>query len=70
MTSNQTAVVLDEDDVYDSTAEVAEYFGTSTKTIRRWGKDPDLDFPEPIKIRGRDYHHRPEYRAWAKRQRG
>jgi hypothetical protein len=32
-----------------------ERYGISPMTLWRWDHDPDLDFPKPIRIRGRKY---------------
>jgi hypothetical protein len=41
-------------------AKVALEFGVHIKTIGRWGKDPNLDFPAAIEINGRFYRWRRE----------
>ena len=35
---------------YSSDKVLARYFGTTRKTIWAWSKDPDHNFPKPIKI--------------------
>jgi hypothetical protein len=37
------------------TRKTAERFGVSTRTIQRWRVDPNLNFPKPTSIRGRQY---------------
>jgi hypothetical protein len=37
------------------TRRTATMFGVSTRTIERWRRDPDLGFPAPISINGRNY---------------
>ena len=34
---------------------VAKRYGVHATTIWRWDRDPDLNFPKPIRIRGRKY---------------
>ena len=34
---------------------VGQRYGVCSRTIARWGKDPALNFPPVIKIRGRRY---------------
>lgn len=34
---------------------VARRYGVHATTIWRWDRDPDLNFPKPIRIRGRKY---------------
>lgn len=36
-------------------AVCARYDGKSKMTLYRWCKDPDLNFPKPVKIRGQNY---------------
>lgn len=41
---------------YLSAAAVcARYDGKTRMTLHRWCKDPDLNFPKPVKIRGQNY---------------
>jgi hypothetical protein len=32
-----------------------ERYGVSAMTLWRWDRDPELNFPKPIRIRGRKY---------------
>jgi hypothetical protein len=38
---------------YLSRRRQAERYERSVRTIERWGKDPDLDFPAEIEVNGR-----------------
>ena len=38
--------------------------GISDVTLWRWGRDPSLKFPQPIKISGRNYFRADEIDAW------
>lgn len=40
----------------------------SQMTEWRWQRDPDLDFPKPVKIRNRVYYREAEILAWLDRQ--
>jgi hypothetical protein len=37
---------------------VRQEFNVSYQTIRRWERDPKLNFPAPVWINGRKYHWR------------
>jgi hypothetical protein len=47
-----------------STRSTAEFFDVCTRTIERWRRDPDLGFPTPIVINGRNYHDAEELEAF------
>jgi hypothetical protein len=47
-----------------STRTVGNYFGRSSRTVERWQVDPELNFAQPMVIRGRKYWPRGEVRAW------
>jgi len=38
------------------TRQVCRRYGVSDRTIARWERDPDLQFPQPTEIRGRKYY--------------
>jgi len=40
----------------------------SQMTEWRWQRDPELDFPKPVKIRNRVYYRETEVLAWLDRQ--
>ena len=40
------------------------YGGVSRNTLFRWQRDPELDFPRPVVIRGRHYWRVEELAAW------
>jgi hypothetical protein len=47
-----------------STAEVARRYTKTRRTIERWERDPELNFPKPLIIRGRKYRDEAELAAW------
>jgi hypothetical protein len=49
---------------------VAERYGRSTRTIKRWETDPELAFPPAIYLRGRRYRDALALDAWDAKQRG
>lgn len=34
---------------------VAQRYNVSTRSLNRWGEEPDLEFPSPTYVRGRRY---------------
>ncbi|WP_320202404.1 helix-turn-helix transcriptional regulator [Agrobacterium rosae] len=38
-----------------ATAVCARYDNKTKMTLYRWCKDPELNFPKPVKIRGQNY---------------
>jgi hypothetical protein len=50
---------------YDPDSEVARYFGVHVKSLKRWDKRPELNFPKAIEILGRKYRSRREYHEFA-----
>jgi hypothetical protein len=51
-------------------AVVAARYHRTTQTIERWGRDPELDFPPVIRLRGRRYRDALALDAWDAKQRG
>jgi hypothetical protein len=49
-------------------AKVAERYGVTTVTLWRWDVDPKVDFPKPIRIRGRKYRDVEQLDAFDARQ--
>jgi hypothetical protein len=47
-----------------STRSTADFFDVCTRTIERWRRDPNLGFPPPITINGRNYHDAEELEAF------
>jgi predicted DNA-binding transcriptional regulator AlpA len=41
-------------------ALVAKRYGVSSMTLWRWDRDTELNFPKPIRIRGRKYRRAEE----------
>jgi hypothetical protein len=38
--------------------QVCKEFGITAMTLWRWDRDPELDFPPPVKIRKKNYRSR------------
>ena len=47
---------------------LAEHLGTTTMTIWRWRRKPELDFPKPSVINGVEYNDLDEVDAWMKKK--
>jgi hypothetical protein len=45
-------------------SQVAARYGVHPKTLQRWDATPALEFPQPIRIRGRRYRSIAELDAW------
>jgi hypothetical protein len=45
-------------------SEVKDEFGVCYQTIRRWERDPDLNYPEPVWIKNRKYQSRRKLEAF------
>ncbi len=43
---------------------LARRYGVSPMTVWRWQQDPDLGFPQPLKIMRRNYWHAAEIEQW------
>jgi predicted DNA-binding transcriptional regulator AlpA len=48
--------------------QVAKDVGRTLRTLARWDKDPELNFPKPVVIRGRKYRRADELAAWSREQ--
>jgi predicted site-specific integrase-resolvase len=48
--------------------QLADHFGVSTMTISRWKKDPELNFPDPRLVNGREYYSRSVADQWMEAQ--
>jgi hypothetical protein len=48
---------------------VAERYGRTTKTIARWADDPEMGFPQVIRLRNRRYRDAAALDAWDAKQR-
>jgi hypothetical protein len=44
--------------------DVADEFGKHPRTIKRWARDPKLNFPKLVAINGRLYASRKALEAW------
>ena len=49
--------------------EVCQRYGVKPMTLWRWSRDPDLGFPQPIKIRKRLYRYQDELDDFDERHR-
>jgi hypothetical protein len=47
---------------------VCNRYGRTTRTLERWLKDEDLNFPRPLTINGRRYFYQDELVAWERAQ--
>lgn len=45
----------DDNDRNLPTVQVADRYGTTTRTVERWSEDPELGFPQPIYINRRKF---------------
>jgi len=52
---------------YDPDSVVAKFFGVHVKTIKRWDRRPELNFPAGIRVNDRVYRSRREYHEFARR---
>jgi predicted DNA-binding transcriptional regulator AlpA len=50
-------------------SKVAARYGISHMTLWRWDRDPTLNFPKPVRIRGRKYRDEGELDAFDAAQR-
>jgi hypothetical protein len=46
------------------TRQVCERYGVCDRTIARWERDPELQFPQPTLINGRKYYDDVALTAW------
>jgi hypothetical protein len=46
---------------------IARYFHVHVKSLPRWDRRPDLDFPRPVYINGRKYRRWEEIREFERR---
>jgi hypothetical protein len=47
-----------------SRRQQAQRYGVVSRTIERWGEDPDLNLPPEIEINGRFYRDEDDLDAW------
>jgi predicted DNA-binding transcriptional regulator AlpA len=55
------------DDGVDPDSTVAKLLGVHVKSLPRWDKKPELNFPKPIYINGRKYRRRSEIKEFLRR---
>jgi len=46
------------------TRQVCERYGVTDRTISRWERDPDLNFPQPAVINNRKYYEEDQLTDW------
>jgi hypothetical protein len=56
-----------EDDAVDPDAKVAKQLGIHIKSLIRWDRRPELNFPKPLVINGRKYRRRREVQEFLRR---
>ena len=56
--------MADQPDTLVPDPQVRSLFGVTSMTLYRWTNDPDLGFPQPIRIRSRNYRSRRALDAW------
>jgi predicted DNA-binding transcriptional regulator AlpA len=61
---DQTTSAHNEGERFLPGPKVQSRYGKSHVTIWRWGKDPQLDFPTPMKINGLNYWRLSDLEAW------
>jgi hypothetical protein len=49
-------------------AMVAKRYHVSTRTIPRWEEDPEMDFPQRIRIKDRNYRRLSELEEWERKR--
>jgi predicted DNA-binding transcriptional regulator AlpA len=47
--------------------QVCREFGITSMTLWRWDRDPELDFPPPVKIRKKNYRSRQQLEQFKQR---
>jgi predicted DNA-binding transcriptional regulator AlpA len=58
-----------EPDVYLTSRQVCERYGDMhEQTLWRWGRDPKLEFPSPLKIKGRNLWSERALIVWERRR--
>jgi predicted DNA-binding transcriptional regulator AlpA len=58
---------MQNEDEYLTGGDVDRRYKRSSQTRWRWGKDPTLNFPKPIKIKGRLLYRLSELEDWERR---
>jgi len=53
---------------YMPDALVAARYKVTTRTIDRWDQDPDLEFPEAMRVNGRKYRSVKQLELWERRR--
>jgi hypothetical protein len=65
----KTTVEGKEEDIRLTTPAVARHYAVSTRTIKRWGDDPTIGFPQPeYTASGRSYTWLSQLRAYDRAQ--
>ena len=50
------------------TRGVCVRYGVTDRTISRWERDPELEFPQPSKINNRKYFSEDELASWDRKR--
>jgi hypothetical protein len=63
-------MTIDEDDIgpIPPRRETAQQFGKTTRTLERWERDPELNFPQAITINGLKYDRVRQLQQWMRDQ--
>ena len=49
---------------YQPRKKTAERYGVHVRSIERWERNPEMNFPEPLVVNGRKYDNVPALEAW------
>jgi predicted DNA-binding transcriptional regulator AlpA len=60
----KTSPSFDASSTWVPISQVAAEFGVCLRTIHRWMRDDQIDFPPPVFFHGRNYFRRPELDSW------
>jgi hypothetical protein len=50
------------------TGAVAQRYGVTTRSVDRWWKNPDLNFPQPLIINGYKYWSLSDLEKWERKR--
>jgi DNA-binding transcriptional MerR regulator len=52
------------------TRQVCQRYGVSDRTVARWERDPDLNFPQALVVNGRKYYDQDQLTQWERASAG
>jgi predicted DNA-binding transcriptional regulator AlpA len=52
------------DEQYLTSSDLKDRYSRSAQSLWRWGKNPKLNFPKPMKVNGRLLYRKTEIEAW------